>query len=219
MSRDRGAKELWRSDALRPGLLLVLSAPSGAGKTTLARVLLDAEPSVRLSVSTTTRPPRPLEEEGRDYHFVDVPSFRRMVEAGAFAEWAEVHGFQYGTSRAVVEQALSAPGSLTLFDIDVQGGEALKRQYPGAVTVFILPPSPEVLAERLRSRKTESREAIERRLAAARSEIARGLAEYDYLVVNRKVEDSCAELQAIVRAERVRIARFSKELRDALTAW
>jgi guanylate kinase len=219
MSPEHGDPELWHPAAMQPGLLLVLSAPSGAGKTTLARTLLGAEPSARLSVSTTTRPPRPQEVEGKDYHFVDPASFRKMADGGAFAEWAEVHGFHYGTSRSVVEQALAQSGALTLFDIDVQGGKALKGQYPEAVTVFILPPSPEVLAERLRSRQTESREAIERRLAAARSEIARGLAEYDYLVVNRKVEESCAELQAIVRAERVRIARFSRELRGALLAW
>jgi guanylate kinase len=219
MSPDPKAEKLWHPGALQPGLLLVLSAPSGAGKTTLARTLLAAEPTARLSVSTTTRPPRPQEAEGKDYHFVDAASFQRMIEAGAFAEWAEVHGFHYGTSRAVVQRAIADPGALTLFDIDVQGGKALKQQYPDAVTVFILPPGPEVLAERLRSRQTESQEAIERRLAAARTEIARGLAEYDYLVINRKVEESCAELQAIVRAERVRIARFPRELRNALTAW
>jgi guanylate kinase len=219
MSPDQEAEKVWQPGSLQPGLLLVLSAPSGAGKTTLARTLLAAEPSARLSVSTTTRPPRPQEVEGKDYHFVDAASFHRMAESGAFAEWAEVHGFYYGTSRDVVQRAIADPGALTLFDIDVQGGKALKQQYPDAVTVFILPPSPEVLAERLRSRQTESREAIERRLAAARTEIARGLAEYDYLVINRKVEESCSELQAIVRAERARIARFPRELRDALIAW
>jgi guanylate kinase len=219
MSPELETDNLWHPGEMQPGLLLVLSAPSGAGKTTLARTLLAAEPSARLSVSTTTRPPRPQETEGKDYHFVDSASFQQMVAAGAFAEWAEVHGFHYGTSRAAVQRALAEHGALTLFDIDVQGGKALKEQYPDAVTVFILPPGPEVLAERLRSRQTESREAIERRLAAARTEIARGLAEYDYLVVNRKVEESCAELQAIVRAERGRIARFPRELRKALTAW
>ncbi len=199
-------------------LLLILSAPSGAGKTTLARYLLASEKDARLSVSTTTRAPRGQEVEGRDYHFVDEAEFQRMVERGEFLEWARVHGFRYGTSRTVVERALREPGSLTIFDIDVQGGSAIKAQFPQAVTVFILPPSLAELEVRLRGRGTDSEEVIQLRLEAARSEILRGLAEYDYLVVNRVLEDAGADLGAIVRASRCRAVYSREELREAFGA-
>lgn len=199
-------------------LLLILSAPSGAGKTTLARLLLAAEPAARLSVSTTTRAPRGQEVEGRDYHFVEEAAFQRMVEGGEFLEWARVHGFRYGTSRAVVERSLREAGSLTIFDIDVQGGSAIKSQFPQAVTVFILPPSLAELEARLRGRGTDSEEVIQLRLEAARSEILRGLAEYDYLVVNRVLEEAGSDLRAIVRAARCRAAYSRDELREAFGA-
>ncbi|MHB8418162.1 MAG: guanylate kinase [Myxococcales bacterium] len=199
-------------------LLLILSAPSGAGKTTLARLLLAAEPRARLSVSTTTRAPRGQEVEGRDYHFADEAEFQRMVERGEFLEWARVHGFRYGTSRATVERSLGDAGSLTIFDIDVQGGSAIKAHFPQAVTVFILPPSLAELEARLRGRGTDSEEVIQLRLEAARSEILRGLAEYDYLVVNRLLEEAVADLRAIVRAARCRAAYSRDELREAFGA-
>ncbi|HUB05548.1 MAG TPA: guanylate kinase [Myxococcales bacterium] len=199
-------------------LLLILSAPSGAGKTTLARYLLAAEPDARLSVSTTTRAPRGQEVEGRDYHFVGEAEFQRMVEGGEFLEWARVHGFRYGTSRMVVERALREAASLTIFDIDVQGGSAIKSQFPQAVTVFILPPSLAELEARLRGRGTDSEEVIQLRLEAARSEILRGLAEYDYLVVNRVLEEAGADLSAIVRAARCRATYMRDELREAFGA-
>ncbi len=199
-------------------LLLILSAPSGAGKTTLARLLLSVLPRAKLSVSTTTRPPRGQEIEGRDYHFVDEPEFQRMIERGEFLEWARVHGHRYGTSRAVVEQALREPGSLTVFDIDVQGGSAIKAQYPQAVTVFIMPPTLTELEARLRGRKTDSEEVIQLRLEAARAEILRGLAEYDFVIVNRVLEDASADLRAIVRATRCLAAYSRDELREAFGA-
>ncbi len=199
-------------------LLLILSAPSGAGKTTLAKHLLSVEPGARLSVSTTTRAPRGAEVEGREYHFVDDAAFHSMMERGEFLEWARVFGHHYGTSRAVVEEALKEQGSITIFDIDVQGGSAIKAQYPQAITVFILPPSLPELETRLRGRKTDSEEVIQLRLDAARSEILRGLAEYDYLVVNHVLEDAGADLRAIIRAARCRAAFSRDELRESFGA-
>ncbi len=203
---------------MRAPLLLILSAPSGAGKTTLARRILASEAGARLSVSTTTRPPRGEESDGRDYHFVDEARFQELIDAGEFLEWALVHGHRYGTSRTVVERALLEPDSLTIFDIDVQGGSAIKEQFPMAVTVFILPPSLAELEMRLRGRRTDSEEVIQLRLAAARSEILRGLAEYDYLVVNSMLEHAEADLHAIVRASGCRAELSREGLRELFGA-
>jgi len=189
-----------------PGLLLILSAPSGAGKTTLARRVLAREPDARFSVSVTTRPPRGQERDGADYHFVSRQRFDELVAAGAFAEWAEVHGNRYGTLKATVEEALAA-GRVALFDIDVQGGAQLQALWPErAVTVFVLPPSMAELERRLRGRQTESDETIARRLRAARQEIARGGARYDFLVVNDVLERAADEVAAVVAAARARLA-------------
>ncbi len=194
------------SDPARPGLLLVLSAPSGAGKTTLAHRFRDAHPDALFSVSATTRAPRGAERDGVDYHFVAAERFARLVEEGAFAEWAEVHGQRYGTLRATVEQALRA-GRIALFDIDVQGGAQIKAAWPdAAATVFILPPTVAELERRLRGRSTDSDEVIRRRLDAARVEVARGLATYDYVVLNDELEDALASLDAIAAHERARRA-------------
>jgi len=189
----------------RPGLLLVLSAPSGAGKTTLARRFLAEHPDARFSVSATTRPPRGSERDGVDYHFVTPERFAQLVAEGAFAEWAEVHGKRYGTLRDSVRRALAA-GEIAVFDIDVQGGRQVKSHWPReAVAVFVLPPSMQELERRLRARATDAEEVIGRRLAAARSEIARGLAEYDYFLVNDDLEVAVHGLAAIVRHERARL--------------
>ncbi len=189
----------------RPGLLLVLSAPSGAGKTTLARRFLAEHPDARFSVSATTRPPRGSERDGVDYHFVTPERFAQLVEEGAFAEWAEVHGKRYGTLRDSVRQALAA-GTIAVFDIDVQGGSQVKSHWPSeAVAVFVLPPSMQELERRLRTRATDAEDAIGRRMIAARSEIARGLAEYDYVLVNDDLEAAVRGLAAIVRHERARL--------------
>ncbi|MBX5481822.1 MAG: guanylate kinase [Myxococcaceae bacterium] len=188
------------------GLLLVLSAPSGAGKTTLARRLLADSPDAVFSVSYTTRQPRGKEKDGVDYHFVDVQSFQDKIERGEFVEWAEVHGHFYGSSRSVVEQARAKNG-IAVFDIDVQGGQAIKRKYPEAVLVFILPPSMEELERRLRDRKTDSEETIRKRMLVARSEMERGIASYDYIIVNDDFDRAYSELRSVVVAERCRRGR------------
>ena len=181
-----------------PGLLLVLSAPSGAGKTTLARRLVASRDDAQFSISATTRAPRGAERDGVDYWFVSPERFAALVNQGAFAEWAEVHGKRYGTLRSTVEEALAA-GRIAVFDIDVQGGAQVKALWPAqAMAIFVLPPSMEELERRLRARSTDSGDVITGRLAAARSEIERGLAEYDYVVVNDDLEVALAQLQALV---------------------
>jgi guanylate kinase len=198
MSSDRAAR--------RPGQLLVLSAPSGAGKTTLARRFLERHPDALFSVSATTRAPRGAERDGVDYHFVSADRFSELVAAGAFAEWAEVHGQRYGTLRGTVDETLAA-GRIALFDIDVQGGSQIKSVWPhDATTVFVLPPSVEELERRLRGRSTDTEDVIRRRLAAARAEVAQGLATYDYVVVNEDLEAALARLEAIAAHERARLA-------------
>jgi guanylate kinase len=191
---------------LHPGLLLVLSAPSGAGKTTLAHRLLRELPSMMFSVSVTTRRPRGKEQDGVDYHFVDVATFQERIERGDFVEWAEVHGHFYGSPQSVVEEARAKRG-VAVFDIDVQGGQAIKRKHPDAVLIFVLPPSMDELERRLRDRKTDSDETIRRRMLAARSEIERGVAAYDYIVVNDDIERAFQELRSVVVAERCRRGR------------
>jgi guanylate kinase len=189
-----------------PGLLLVLSAPSGAGKTTLARRFVAAHPDAAFSVSATTRPPRGAERDGVDYHFVSPERFAALVAEGAFAEWAEVFGQRYGTLRATVEESLGQ-GRIAVFDIDVQGGEQVKARWPDrATTVFVLPPSMEELERRLRARSTETDAAVARRLSVARAEIARGGAGYDYLLVNDDLDAAQAQLEAVVTHERARLA-------------
>jgi guanylate kinase len=189
-----------------PGLLLVLSAPSGAGKTTLARRFVAAQPEARFSISATTRAPRGAERDGVDYHFVTPDRFAALVGESAFAEWAEVHGQRYGTLRRTVEEGLTAR-HITVFDIDVQGGAQVKAHWPDeAATVFVLPPSMSELERRLRSRSTDAEDVILRRLAAARSEIARGVAHYDYLLVNDDLATALVDLEAIVAHERARLA-------------
>jgi guanylate kinase len=191
---------------LHSGLLLVLSAPSGAGKTTLARRLVEAHPEARFSISITTREPRGSEREGVDYHFVDALSFQRKIERGEFVEWAEVHGHFYGSPQAVVDEALRT-GGIAVFDIDVQGGRAIQRKYPEAILVFVLPPTMDELERRLRERGTETEESIRRRMLAARAEMENGVALYDYIILNDAVHQAYAELEAVVAAERCRRGR------------
>jgi guanylate kinase len=191
---------------LHRGLLLVLSAPSGTGKTTLARRFVDAHPEAAFSISMTTREARGAERDGVDYHFVDALTFQRMIERDEFVEWAEVHGNFYGSPRAAVDRAFST-GGIAVFDIDVQGGQSIQRRYPEAVLIFVLPPTMAELERRLRERGTESEDAIRRRMLAARSELELGARAYDYLVVNDAVEQAYAELESIVTAERSRRGR------------
>ena len=189
-----------------PGLLLVLSAPSGAGKTTLAHRLISDVPKASFSVSVTTRPPRGQERDGVDYHFVDTLTFKQRIERGDFLEWAEVHGHFYGSPQRAVDD-VRRNGGLAVFDIDVQGGQAIRRKHPEAVLVFVLPPSLVELERRLRDRGTDAEEIINRRMLGARSEIERGVASYDYLIVNDDLEHAYKELAAIVTAERCRRIR------------
>lgn len=204
------------SEPARRGQLLVLSAPSGAGKTTLARRFQAGHPDAVFSVSATTRPPRGAERDGVDYHFVTPERFAELVASGALAEWAEVHGRRYGTLRATVEASLAA-GQVALFDIDVQGGEQLKAAFPReAVTVFILPPDAAELERRLRGRSTDGEEVIRARLAAAREEVVRGLASYDYVIVNDDLDAALACVEAVVAHERARQAGQSDPLAAAV---
>ncbi|MEN7538530.1 guanylate kinase [Aurantiacibacter flavus] len=201
----------------RRGLMFILSSPSGAGKTTIARKLLAAEQSLAMSVSVTTRPIRPGEKEGQDYFFTERPQFDRMVEAGDFLEWAEVFGNCYGTPRAQISEGL-AVGQDYLFDIDWQGAQQLSQAAgPDVVSVFLLPPSIGELEHRLRSRGTDSDEVIRGRMDRAKAEISHWDA-YDYVLVNENVEACFEQVRAILQAERLKRERqrglieFAREL-------
>ena len=190
----------------RRGLMLVLSSPSGAGKTTLSRKLLAADPEVTLSVSVTTRPARPGEVDGRDYHFIDVARFEAMVARGELLEWATVFDHCYGTPRAAAIEALAA-GRDVLFDIDWQGTQQLREKARSDLaSVFVLPPSVEELEKRLRSRAQDPEDVIRRRMMKATEEMSHW-AEYDYVVVNLELERAFAELRAILAAERLKRER------------
>lgn len=190
----------------RRGLLLVLSSPSGAGKTTLARELLRADADIAMSVSVTTRSPRPGEIEGRDYFFCDLAAFERMRNEDALLEWAVVHGNLYGTPKGPVMDMLGA-GKDVLFDIDWQGAQQMREKVPeDLVRVFILPPSAAALEERLKKRAQDGADVVARRLAAASAEIGHW-AEYDYVIVNSDVTASLASLTSILAAERLRRPR------------
>lgn len=187
-----------------PGTLFIVSAPSGAGKTSLVRALLADDSGVTVSVSFTTRPPRAGERNGVDYHFVDHQRFRAMIEAGEFLEHAEVFGNYYGTGRAEVASRL-AQGSDVILEIDWQGAQQVRQGFPGAVGIFILPPSCEVLRERLNGRGKDAPAVIERRLQAAVEEISH-YSEYDFIVINDHFEAALADLRSILRAERLRLS-------------
>ncbi|MDX9997627.1 MAG: guanylate kinase [Phenylobacterium sp.] len=190
----------------RRGLMLLISSPSGAGKTSLSRQLVADHPDLALSVSATTRAPRPGEHDGREYHFVDRDRFDAMVAADEFLEWAHVHEHRYGTPRAPVMATL-AEGRDVLFDIDWQGAEAISRQAPGdVVRVFILPPSMSELSRRLHARAQDHEDVIQRRLGRAYDEIPHWQS-YDYVIVNDDYDRAYAELLHIYQAERLRQAR------------
>jgi len=187
------------------GLLFIVSSPSGGGKTSLVKALLEAEPAVRLSVSYTTRAPRPGEVDGRDYHFVTVPEFERMLEAGEFLESAIIYGNHYGTSQNWIERE-RAEGRDVLLEVDWQGAQQVRRLMRQVVSIFILPPSPEVLETRLRGRRQDSEEVVARRLAAAREEIGH-VSEYEYVIINDDFDRAALDLRSIIRAERLKLAR------------
>ncbi len=186
----------------------VRSAPTGAGKTTVSRLLLAADPSISRSVSMTTRAPRPGEIDGHDYTFTTRDQFQSLIKTEAFLEWAEVHGDFYGTPRAVIEETIRA-GRIALMVIDVQGGRAVKALFPDAVLVFLMPPSMENLKQRLRSRGTESDAVIEKRLNEALVEL-QYLSHYTYGIVNEenKQQETVDAIRAMIRTERCRISRW-----------
>jgi len=186
------------------GTLFVVSAPSGAGKTTLVKLLLERDARVRQSVSYTTRSPRPGEQDGREYHFVDIPAFNAMRERGEFLEWAEVHGNFYGTSRVWLEERMRS-GQDMLLEIDWQGAQQVRRLFPTAVTVFILPPSIDELERRLRNRGQDAEEVILRRVAAALGEM-RHVGEFDFAIINNDLQTALEDLAAVARTARLRVA-------------
>jgi guanylate kinase len=186
------------------GILFIVSSPSGGGKTSLVKALLEAEPDVRLSISHTTRPPRAGETDGRDYHFVPLESFQRMLNAGEFLESAEIYGNRYGTSQKWIEGERAA-GRDVLLEIDWQGAQQVRRLMPGTVSVFVLPPSLEVLESRLKGRGQDSAEVVARRMTAAREEMSHA-AEYDYVIINEDFSRAALDLRSIVRAERLKTA-------------
>lgn len=190
----------------RRGLLIVLSSPSGAGKSTIARMLLDADKDVTMSVSATTRPMRPGEANDVDYHFVDNDAFDSMIDDGEFVEWAPVFGFRYGTPKAPVKQALRQ-GRDILFDIDWQGTQQLQAAMgEDLVSIFILPPSMEELERRLRNRGTDSDQVINERMSRAAAEISHW-PEYEYVLVNRDMDHCLSQVRSIVAAERLKRTR------------
>lgn len=190
----------------RRGLMLILSSPSGAGKTTLSRLLLDQEPEITMSVSVTTRPPRPGEVNGKDYYFVNQARFDEMVEQGELLEHAKVFGNMYGTPKAPVFAALEA-GRDVLFDIDWQGTQQLgETAIAHLVRIFVLPPSTEELERRLKARALDSDEVVATRMSKASEEMSHW-AEYDYVVINLDIEDSLKKITTILQAERARVKR------------
>lgn len=205
----------------RRGVLYILSSPSGAGKTTLARRLLAADPGITMSVSVTTRKPRPGERDGVDYLFVDAEKFKSMKATGELLEWARVFDNSYGTPRAAVSAAINS-GKDVLFDIDWQGAQQLSEKMKGdVVRVFVLPPSGQILEQRLKSRAQDPPDVVARRMAAASAEISHW-AEYDYVIVNSDLEESVRAVTAILAAERLKRERllglsvFVRDMQSAL---
>lgn len=184
------------------GSLFMVSAPSGAGKSSLVNGLLKLEPGLKLSISFTTRPPRPGEENGREYHFVTADDFLARKNRGEFLEFAEVHGNYYGTSKILIHEAMKA-GTDILLEIDWQGAQQVKKQFPNVASIFILPPSIETLEERLNKRGQDSQEVISRRILAAGGEMAHA-PDFEYVIINQDFELALSELSAIVKATRCR---------------
>lgn len=196
------------------GTLFIVSAPSGAGKTSLLKALVETEEQVRVSISHTTRPKRPGERDSVDYHFVDKDAFARMIEAGAFLEHAEVFGNFYGTSEAGIREQLEG-GSDVILEIDWQGAQQVRERMPDTVSIFILPPTPEALRQRLGNRGQDSEAVIQRRLGEAREEMSH-YPEYDYIVVNDLFDQALGELRAVITAQRLRQPVQAQRLQERL---
>ncbi len=194
-----------RTSPLTSGSLFMVSAPSGAGKSSLVNGLLKLEPKLKLSISFTTRPPRPGEENGREYHFITPDDFLIRKNRGEFLEFAEVHGNYYGTSKILIQEAMQA-GTDILLEIDWQGAQQVKKQFPYVASIFILPPSIEALEERLNKRGQDSQEVITRRILAAGGEMAHA-PEFEYVIINQDFELALSELSAIVKATRCRTSQ------------
>ncbi len=198
----------------KQGLLFLVSGPSGVGKSTLVNRVIARVPNLVYSVSYTTRPQRPTEVEGRDYHFVSRREFERMREAGELIEWAEVYGYFYGRSRVAIERELEA-GRDVILSIDVQGAAAFRKLSLPLVSIFILPPSREVLTERLRARKTDAWPSLQHRLTIACEEVQH-YRDFDYVIINDRLEEALALLEAIILAERHRRERLEEDIRRVL---
>jgi guanylate kinase len=196
------------------GLLFIVSAPSGTGKTTLCRAMLRVFPDLRFSISYTTRPMRPGDQNGRDYHFVSPAEFQKMIEDDDFAEWAEIYGHRYGTAKVFLRQAREE-GLDIILDIDGQGARQLREKKVGGVFIFLLPPSIEELKRRLANRKTEEKEALAERLRKARMEMAES-EWYDYWILNDNLEEAKERLKGVIQAERCRRERMAPILEKIL---
>jgi guanylate kinase len=197
--------------------VFIISAPSGSGKSTLVHRLLNTVPNLEFSISYTTRAPRPSEENGKDYIFISRKDFEDRLARGEFLEFAEVFGNYYGTNRASFESAAHHNKDLVL-DIDVQGARQLKVAIPQAISIFVLPPSRDVLEQRLRSRSQDSEEVIQRRLRGAAEEV-QNYSQYDFVLINRDIEEASARLATIVKAERLRKARMEEEVGPILESF
>ena len=193
------------SNSRRQSLLVVISSPSGGGKTTLISRLLKKDKNLRRSVSVTTRPKRKGEISGRDYHFVTVRQFRNLIRQRGLAEYEQVHGYHYGTPKNVIDRA-EKNGWTVLFTIDVNGALALKKKYPQSVLVFLLPPSWEILKQRLVGRKSESKASLLKRLKNARREL-KFRRKYDYIIVNKEIEKCVSQIECIIQAEKSKTSR------------
>jgi guanylate kinase len=198
------------------GQLFIVSAPSGVGKSTIIRKVSEDCPKLKFSVSCTTRPKRPEEIDGRDYHFLSRMEFLNGIKSGRFLEWAEVHGEYYGTDQYPVEQWLRAANNVIL-DIDVQGARLVRCSYPSALTIFILPPSMNVLEERLRSRATETEEQVAMRVAAAKREFLES-PWYDYIIINDDLQEAVNDMKAILHAQRSSRVAQAARLKNFLTS-
>lgn len=190
----------------RKGFPIILSAPSGGGKTTLSREIIKLHPEIHYSISVTSRPPREGEVDGQDYHFVAVAEFERMLENQEFAEWAMVHDNYYGTPKKQIEARIDR-GTDVIMDIDTVGARSIRKIFPQSVTIFVLPPSLDELARRLRGRATDSEEVIKKRLNRAKLEL-KEIGDFEYFIVNDRFEDAVAQVRAIIEAERRKLSRY-----------